>query len=76
MRQLVFAMEPGGSDANMTDVYSTLGFLYGTIPAAPTVFLFASYYQQSASIVSSNMALFSTIMSFINIHTYTVGCIT
>ena len=55
-RQLVYAMEPGGGDENLTEAYSTLGFLYGTIPTAPSVFLFASYYQESVTIVSISLS--------------------
>ncbi|XP_072042067.1 LOW QUALITY PROTEIN: lysosomal cholesterol signaling protein-like [Amphiura filiformis] len=57
MRQLVFTMEPGGADTNLTEAYSTLGFLYGTIASAPSVFLFATYYQESITIIATSLVL-------------------
>ncbi|XP_033639477.1 integral membrane protein GPR155-like isoform X1 [Asterias rubens] len=56
-RQVVLVLKPGGTDANMTDSFATFGFLYSTIPTAPTVYLFASLYQQSMDVVATSMVL-------------------
>ncbi|XP_071966207.1 lysosomal cholesterol signaling protein-like [Antedon mediterranea] len=56
-RQVVYAMKPGGDDANLTTDFSTYGFLYATIPAAPTVFIFSSYYGVATAVIATTMVL-------------------
>ncbi|XP_033120648.1 integral membrane protein GPR155-like isoform X2 [Anneissia japonica] len=56
-RQVVYAMKPGGADSNLTTDFSTYGFLYGTIPAAPTAFIFASYYGIATAVIATAMVL-------------------
>ena len=61
-RQVVLLLNPGGTDANMTDSFTTFGFLYGTIPTAPTVYLFATLYKQSMDVVCT-ITLIPTIIN-------------
>merc|ERR1719285_570512 len=42
-REIVSQMDAGGS-SNSTDALSNYGFLYGTIPTAPSVFVYATSY--------------------------------
>ena len=49
--QLVYALDPGRGNDTLTDTYASFGFLYGSIPTAPTVFLYATHYQESINMV-------------------------
>ncbi|XP_063964383.1 lysosomal cholesterol signaling protein-like [Lytechinus pictus] len=53
--QLVYALNPGGSNETLTDSYASFGFLYGSLPTAPTVFLYATHYQQSMDMIAPTM---------------------
>ncbi|XP_030849372.1 integral membrane protein GPR155 isoform X1 [Strongylocentrotus purpuratus] len=53
--QLVYALNPGGSNQTLTDSYASFGFLYGSLPTAPTVFLYATHYQQSIDMIAPTM---------------------
>lgn len=49
-REVVSLLQPGAS-ANETADYSNYGFLYGTFPTAPGVFVFASQYNVAVDLV-------------------------
>ena len=49
---LVYKLEPHGALNATRDDISTFGFLLGTFPTAPTVFVFASQYKLAMEIVS------------------------
>ncbi|KAJ8025307.1 hypothetical protein HOLleu_35481 [Holothuria leucospilota] len=46
-----------GAASNMTDVYSNYGFLYGTIPTTPSVFLYATKYEVLKNVVATSLFL-------------------
>ena len=46
-------MNAGGND-NETEALSNYGFLYGTIPTAPSVFVYATNYAIQGRFYSSN----------------------
>lgn len=54
IRQTVNVMNAGQNFSDTTDL-STFGFLYGTIPAAPGVFVFASQYNMEIDLIASSM---------------------
>lgn len=54
-REVVSLLQPGGSNTSQTLDLSTYGFLYGTFPAAPTVFVFASQYGIDVDLIASAM---------------------
>lgn len=54
MRQTVNLMEAGINITDTTDL-STFGFLYGTFPAAPGVFVIASQYNSDVDLIASSM---------------------
>ncbi|XP_063701379.1 lysosomal cholesterol signaling protein [Culicoides brevitarsis] len=60
-RQTVNLMNAGVNFTDTTDL-STFGFLYGTFPAAPGVFVIASQYNQDIDLIGSSMIL-STFVS-------------
>jgi hypothetical protein len=43
-REFIQILDVGGSNQTLTDGWSMFGFLYGTIPTAPTVIIFASKF--------------------------------
>jgi len=43
-REFIQLLDVGGSNETLTDAWSMFGFLYGTIPTAPTVVIFASKF--------------------------------
>ena len=49
-REVVSLLHPGDT-ANETADYSNYGFLYGTFPTAPGVFVFASHYNIAVDLV-------------------------
>lgn len=53
-REVVSLINAGGS-VNETLDLSTYGFLYGTFPAAPTVFVFATQYNLDVDLIASAM---------------------
>ncbi|XP_053656255.1 lysosomal cholesterol signaling protein isoform X2 [Cherax quadricarinatus] len=53
-RLIVGLLHPG-NDANETADFSNYGFLYGTFPTAPGVFVFASQYNIAVDLVASAM---------------------
>lgn len=59
--EIVSAVQPG-STVNETEAFGTYGFLYGTFPTAPSVFIFASQYSMAEHIVASGLVL-CTILS-------------
>ncbi|XP_022103953.1 integral membrane protein GPR155-like [Acanthaster planci] len=56
-RQVVLFLQPGGNDTNLTESFSSYGFLYGTIPTAPSVYMFATLFGQSEDVIASSMVL-------------------
>lgn len=54
-------MNAGINFTDTTDL-STFGFLYGTFPAAPGVFVIASQYNQDVDLIASSMVA-STFIS-------------
>ncbi|XP_058126638.1 integral membrane protein GPR155 [Anopheles coustani] len=60
-RQTVNIMNAGANFSETTDL-STFGFLYGTFPAAPGVFVIASQYNRDVDLVASSMVA-STFIS-------------
>uniref|UniRef100_A0A336MYM7 CSON010205 protein n=1 Tax=Culicoides sonorensis TaxID=179676 RepID=A0A336MYM7_CULSO len=60
-RQTVNLMNAGINFTDTTDL-STFGFLYGTFPAAPGVFVIASQYNQDVDLIASSMVA-STFIS-------------
>lgn len=50
--EVVGALEKTSSDKNISESMSMFGFLYGTFPTAPSVFLYASHYSIGQDIVS------------------------
>lgn len=60
-RQTVNIMNAGANFSETTDL-STFGFLYGTFPAAPGVFVIASQYNQDIDLIASSMVA-STFIS-------------
>lgn len=55
MTREVVSLLHAGSDANETLDLSTYGFLYGTFPSAPTVFVFATQYNLDVDLIASAM---------------------
>lgn len=53
-RQTVNIMNAGANFSETTDL-STFGFLYGTFPAAPGVFVIASTYQTDVDLIATSM---------------------
>lgn len=60
-RQTVNLMNAGVNFTDTTDL-STFGFLYGTFPAAPGVFVIAARYNQDVDLIASSMVA-STFIS-------------
>ncbi|XP_055627992.1 integral membrane protein GPR155 [Toxorhynchites rutilus septentrionalis] len=60
-RQIVNIMNAGANFTETTDL-STFGFLYGTFPAAPGVFVIAAQYNQDVDLIASSMVA-STFIS-------------
>ncbi|XP_053685109.1 integral membrane protein GPR155 [Sabethes cyaneus] len=60
-RQTVNIMNAGANFSETTDL-STFGFLYGTFPAAPGVFVIASQYNQDVDLIATSMVA-STFIS-------------
>uniref|UniRef100_A0A675B322 Uncharacterized protein n=1 Tax=Anopheles darlingi TaxID=43151 RepID=A0A675B322_ANODA len=60
-RQTVNIMNAGANFTETTDL-STFGFLYGTFPAAPGVFVIASQYNRDVDLIASSMVA-STFIS-------------
>lgn len=54
IRQTVNVMGAGGNTTETTDL-GTFGFLYGTLPAAPGVFVIASQYNMEMDLVAASM---------------------
>ncbi|XP_052096043.1 integral membrane protein GPR155-like isoform X1 [Mytilus californianus] len=53
--EVVGALEKSYSNKNTTESLSMFGFLYGTFPTAPSVFLYASHYSIGQDIVATGM---------------------
>ncbi|XP_050702655.1 LOW QUALITY PROTEIN: integral membrane protein GPR155-like [Eriocheir sinensis] len=53
-REVVSLLQPGSS-ANETADFSNYGFLYGTFPTAPGVFVFATQYNVAVDLMASSM---------------------
>lgn len=60
--QRVIVLFSHGSDLEETQDLSSLGFLYGTIPCGPAVFVFACQYDLSIDVIASTI-IFSTLCS-------------
>lgn len=54
-REFVSLLKPGGDLTNATNDYSNYGFLYGTFPTAPSVFVFATHYNVQPDLMASSM---------------------
>ncbi|XP_059478612.1 integral membrane protein GPR155 isoform X2 [Neocloeon triangulifer] len=54
VREVVSIIKPGVNETETSD-YSTYGFLYGTFPAAPGVFVFATQYNIDVDLIASAM---------------------
>lgn len=54
----VVSLIHAGASVNETLDLSTYGFLYGTFPAAPTVFVFATQYNLDVDLVSNLLRRF------------------
>lgn len=50
-REVVSLLHAGYNETETSDL-STYGFLYGTFPSAPTVFVFATQYSLDVDLVS------------------------
>ena len=50
--EVVGVLEKTSNSTNATESMSMFGFLYGTFPTAPSVFLYASHYSIGQDIVS------------------------
>ena len=50
-RAIIGHLRPGAS-SNSTDDYANFGFLYGSIPTTPTVFVFSTQYGEQIDVVS------------------------
>lgn len=50
-REVVSVLHAGRNETETVDL-STYGFLYGTFPAAPTVFVFATQYMVDVDLVN------------------------
>ncbi|GJQ85405.1 hypothetical protein Trydic_g10179 [Trypoxylus dichotomus] len=53
-REVINIVHAGYNETDTTDL-STYGFLYGTFPAAPTVFVFATQYSLDVDLIASAM---------------------
>lgn len=53
-REVVSLLQPGSNASETLDL-STFGFLYGTFPTAPAVFVFSSQYNLETELISSSM---------------------
>lgn len=51
-REVVSLVNAGATENETVDL-STYGFLYGTFPSAPTVFVFATQYSLDVDLVSN-----------------------
>ncbi|XP_077290669.1 integral membrane protein GPR155 homolog anchor [Arctopsyche grandis] len=74
MRETVSLLH-AGSNASDTKELSTYGFLYGTFPAAPAVFVFATQYSIDIDLVASCMVactFLSAPLMFISAHMSTI----
>lgn len=60
--QKIVIMLTKGLNTDPAEDLSTLGFLYGTIPCAPSVFVFACQYNLGIDIITSTI-IFSTLCS-------------
>ena len=54
-REFVSLLKPGGDDVEVTEDFSNFGFLYGTFPTAPSVFVFAAHYNVQPDLIASSM---------------------
>jgi predicted permease len=57
VREVVSIIKPGVNETETLD-FSTYGFLYGTFPAAPGVFVFATQYNVDIDLVNSYFMLY------------------
>ncbi|XP_072179487.1 lysosomal cholesterol signaling protein-like [Diadema setosum] len=55
VNQLVYVIDPGQGNETLTETYASFGFLYGSLPTAPTVFLYATHYQESLQMIAPTM---------------------
>jgi len=60
-REIISQMNAGGND-NETEALSNYGFLYGTIPTAPSVFVYATNYAIQTDMIASTITA-STFMA-------------
>ncbi|XP_078572061.1 lysosomal cholesterol signaling protein-like isoform X2 [Branchiostoma floridae x Branchiostoma japonicum] len=56
-RELVVGLQIGGNDTNMTEEFRNYGFLYGTFPVAPSVFIFASNYGLATEVIGPGLVV-------------------
>ncbi|XP_019636195.1 PREDICTED: integral membrane protein GPR155-like [Branchiostoma belcheri] len=56
-RELVVGLQVGGNDTNMTEEFRDYGFLYGTFPVAPSVFIFAANYGLATEVVGPGLVV-------------------
>ncbi|XP_067932540.1 lysosomal cholesterol signaling protein-like isoform X2 [Watersipora subatra] len=50
-----------GADTNSTADYSMFAFIYGTIPTAPTVYIYATHYGVAVHVISTSLVLATAI---------------
>ncbi|CAG9862622.1 unnamed protein product [Phyllotreta striolata] len=55
-REVISALHAGHNESETVDL-STYGFLYGTFPSAPTVFVFATQYSIDVDLIASAMVV-------------------
>ncbi|XP_074658846.1 lysosomal cholesterol signaling protein-like [Tubulanus polymorphus] len=56
IREFVIVFD-AGANSTITDELSSFGFLYGTIPSAPTVFIYATQYNIVTDLIASGMVV-------------------
>lgn len=60
--RVLFGFLPHGASNSSRDDIATFGFLYGTFPTAPTVFIYASQYNLAMEIIAASLVL-CTVLS-------------
>ncbi|XP_031562631.1 integral membrane protein GPR155-like [Actinia tenebrosa] len=56
-REFIQILDVGGSNNTLTNEWSMFGFLYGTIPTAPTVIIFASRFGVAEDLIATGVVL-------------------
>lgn len=67
-REVVSLLHPGYNESETLDL-STYGFLYGTFPSAPGVFVFAMQYSTNEDLVCAQFWVFYPF-NFISVEKY------